>query len=184
MALVVVLFASGFALPWARPAQDSKTEGKRAISCRPELSRELVERLKKGMDKLTEAVVLAMLGPPDLVEINTEPGVVADIDMRWEDYAEITIDFKIEGKSAGMEKAVRIVGRFSENLKQKSFNMENFRKLKPGMSHPEVGQILGGLGQRNLSDPGKDIWRWEWKTFRKVGVSFSNGKVSGVFWNL
>ena len=184
MAFMLVLVAYGFALPWARPAQDSKTEQMGVVSRRPELSRELVERLKKGMDKLTEAEVLALLGPPDSVNINTNPSAVADIEMRWDDHAEITIDFKIEGKSAGMEKAVRIVGRFSENLKQKSFSMENFRKLKPGMSHPEVGQILGGLGQRNLSDAGKGIWRWEWKTFWKVGVSFSKGKVSGVFWNL
>jgi hypothetical protein len=184
MAPVLVLVAYGFALPWAQPAQDSKTEEKAATSRRPELTAELVERLKKGMHKLTEAEVLAMLGHPDSVEIFTDPGVVADIEMRWEDHTEITIDFKIEGKSAGMEKAVRIVGRFSENLKEKSFNMENFRKLKPGMSHPEVGQILGGLGQRNFPDPGEGIWRWEWKSFRKVGVSFWNGKVSGVFWHL
>jgi hypothetical protein len=184
MALVLVLFACGFALPWVRPAQDSKTEEKGATSRRPELSHELVERLKKGMDKLTEAEVLALLGPPDSVNINTNPSAVADIEMRWDDHAEITIDFKIEGKSAGMEKAVRIVGRFSENFKQKSFNMENFRKLKPGMSHPEVAQILGTLGQRNSPDPGEGIWRWEWKHFRKVGVSFWKGKVSGVFWNL
>ena len=184
MAPVLVLVACGFALPWARPAQDSKIEGKGATSRRPDLTAELVERLKKGMDKLTEAEVLAMLGQPDSVQINTTPGVVADIEMRWEDHAEITIDFKDVSKTAGTEKAVRILGRFSENFKQKAFNMENFRKLKPGMSHPEVGQILGTLGERVSLDTGKGVMRYEWKQFRKVGVSFWKGKVSGVFWNL
>jgi len=145
MAFMLVLVAYGFALPWARPAQDSKTEGKGAISRRPELSADLVERLKKGRDKLTEAEVLAMLGRPDSVAINTNPSVVAHIEMTWEDHREITIDFKDDGK-----KAVRIVGRFSENLKQKAFNMEHFRKLKPGMSHIDVFQILGTLERFTL----------------------------------
>jgi hypothetical protein len=184
MALVLVLFACGFALPWARPAQDSKTELKGVVSRRPELTAELVERLKKGMDKLTEAEVIALLGQPDSVQINTTPGVVADIEMTWEDHAEITIDFKDVGKIAGPEKAVRIVGRFSENFKQKAFNMENFRKLKPGMSHIDVFKILGTLGERVSLDTGKGIMRYEWKQFRKVGVSFWKGKVSGVFWDL
>ena len=184
MAPVLVLVACGFALPWARPAQDSKTELKGVVSRRPELTAELVERLKKGMDKLTEAEVIALLGQPDSVQINTTPGVVADIEMTWEDHAEITIDFKDVGKIAGPEKAVRIVGRFSENFKQKAFNMENFRKLKPGMSHIDVFKILGTLGERVSLDTGKGVMRYEWKQFRKVGVSFWKGKVSGVFWNL
>jgi len=184
MAPVLVLVACGFALPWARPAQDSKTELKGVVSRRPELTAELVERLKKGMDKLTEAEVIALLGQPDSVQINTTPGVVADIEMTWEDHAEITIDFKDVGKIAGPEKAVRIVGRFSENFKQKAFNMENFRKLKPGMSHIDVFKILGTLGERVSLDTGKGVMRYEWKQFRKVGVSFWKGKVSGVFWDL
>jgi hypothetical protein len=184
MALGLVLFACGFALPWARPAQDSKTELKGATNRRPELTAELVERLKKGMDKLTEAEVLTLLGQPDSVQINTTPGVVADIEKRWEDHAEITIDFKDISKTEGTEKAVRILGRFTENFKQKAFNMENFRKLKPGMSLIDVFRILGTLGERVSLDTGKGVMRCEWKQFRKVGVSFWKGKVSGVDWNL
>ena len=171
-------FGCGLALPLPLPAQDSKTDGKSAVRGRPEISNELIERLKKGRKKLTEAQVIAMLGHPDSVEINTNPSLVADIRMTWEDRAEITIDLKDEMK------AVRIVGRFSENLKLKDINMENFRKLKPGMSHREVEKLLGSSGTRVSPDPGEGILRWEWKRFRRVTVSFSDGKVSGVAWNL
>ena len=178
MSLLIVLFGCGLALPLPLPAQDTKTDGKSAVRGRPEISNELIERLKKGRKKLTEAQVIAMLGHPDSVQINTNPSLVADIRMTWEDRAEITIDLKDEMK------AVRIVGRFSENLKLKEINMENFRKLKPGMSHREVEKLLGSSGTRVSPDPGEGILRWEWKRFRRVTVSFSDGKVSGVSWNL
>jgi hypothetical protein len=175
---LVLVFTCGFVLPLALRAQDSKTEGKSGSGRWPEHSDELVERLKKGRDKLTEAQVSAMLGHPDSVEFNTNPSVVANIRRPWEDHAAITIDFKDEMK------AVRIVGRFSENLKLQDVNMENFRKLKPAMSHPEVEKLLGSAGKRVLPDPGEGILRWEWQRFRRVNVTFSEGKVSGVAWNL
>jgi hypothetical protein len=182
VAVLGSLFAWGFCFFLASGAADPRTTAKGAGARRPALSNEVVERLrksvgfKKGTKKLSEADVIGMLRNPDWVENITNPGVVADIEMGWEEVTSITIDFK---EANG--KAIKIKGRFSENLKSKTINLATLRKLKPGISAEEAGKIMGSLGK--ISEPAIGIKRHEWISYRKVSVSFENGKVTGVGWD-
>jgi hypothetical protein len=126
-------------------------------------------KVKDGKGKLTEADVVAVLGPATRF---AKPGDVdVDLEMIWEEKARIRIKFK-DGKASDFE------GQFSEHLKSKAINLESFKKLKKGMSAKEVEKLIGPANE--FSSPGGGIQYRTWEKFNLITVQFKEGKVSGA----
>jgi hypothetical protein len=60
------------------------------------------------------------------------------------------------------------------------FDWDNARKLKPGMTQPEVTQLMGSPYSVRTA-PGKTIWVWSWATgfgdHKAMSVSFVDEKL-------
>jgi len=109
--------------------------------------------------------------------------------MIWEDVSRIRVEFD-KGK------ATFLWGQFAKQIPSKTLNLENFRKLREGLTVQEVKAILGpdfedysgttyirgGVGPfDDLTVPmGKTFIVWQ--KVRRIMVQLSDGKVSGYTW--
>jgi len=152
--------------PKGRPV--TKADRGKSGGAQSKLTAKNFEKVKSGKGKLTEAEVVAILGPATRV---AKPGDVdVDLEMIWEEKARIWIKFKDD-------KARDLEGQFSEHLKSKTINLESFKKLKKGMSEKEVEKVIGPANEG--SSPGTGITYRTWEKFNLVKVQFKGGKVSG-----
>jgi hypothetical protein len=159
---LAIMFAGLFAFGLADDPK-GKPDGARS-----KLTAGNLEKIKSGKGKLTEAGVVAILGPASRVAV---PGNVdVDLEMIWEEKALIRIKFK-DGKASDLE------GQFSEHLKSKTINLERFKKLKRGMTEKEAEKVLGPANAG--SSPERGIRYRTWEKFNLVKVQFKGGKVSG-----
>jgi hypothetical protein len=127
-----------------------------------------VEKIKNGKGKMTEAEVVAILGPASRVAV--PENVDVELEMIWEEKAQIRIKFK-KGKASDLE------GQFSEHLRSKTINLERFKKLKKGITEKEAEKVLGPANVG--SSPERGIRYLTWEKFNLVKVQFKGGKVSG-----
>jgi hypothetical protein len=153
--------------PKGEPAGKS-ARGKPA-SVPTKLTADNFAKVKNGKGKLTEADVVAILGPAN--RFAKRGDVDVDLEMIWEEKARIRIKFK-DGKASDFE------GQFSEHLKSKTINLESFKKLKKGMSEKEVEKVIGPANEG--SSPRTGITYRTWEKFNLVKVQFKGGRVSGA----
>jgi hypothetical protein len=129
--------------------------------------------------------VLAILGRPDRYSI--EAGGV--LEMVWEDVNRVRIEFE-------HDKAEYLWGEFSPRLASKTVSLDQFRKLRKGMT-AEQAQAVFGVSSEKYSGPHsahgnvdaiEDLTVREgatlyvWQELRRLAVQFTDGKVSGHFW--
>jgi hypothetical protein len=159
--LALSILLSGLSAFDARSADDPK-------GTRSRLTAGNVEKIKSGKGKMTEAEVVAILGPASRVAVPANVDV--DLEMIWEEKALIRVKFK-EGKASDLE------GQFSEHLRSKTINLESFKKLKRGMTEKDVDKVLGAANAG--SSPERGVQYRTWEKFNLVKVQFKGGKVSG-----
>ena len=100
----------------------------------PSTVADLKTKLKAGTFKLTEADVLKLLGRPAGVKLPGDAG--SELRMHWEYATYVFATFK-DGKLS------EVTGAFSENLPVERVSLANFKRLRVGMTEPEVVDILG-----------------------------------------
>ncbi len=124
------------------------------------------ENIKMGM---TEAEVLAVLGPPHHIR---ERAVEGGRGLVWEDRNGISVRYE-DGK------AVRIEGRFNKHVHSRSVNEANYKALETGMTRAEVEKVLAGYPATFGHGEGKvdDV---EYAHFRLIMVQIKDGKVIGL----
>jgi hypothetical protein len=143
-----------------------------APSPRPGLRQEHFDWIEKGRGKLTEADVLAKLGPPDEICLAEPPFIIPDVKKTWQDINRIEIDFK-DGK------ATRIVGRFSPVSPAADLNEEVLRRIKSGMTVAQVERALLLAPREKLNRQDKSV-RYVWHQERRLSATFDKGKVVGI----
>src|SRR5262249_19236649 len=134
---------------------------------RSRLTADNFAKVKAGSGKLTEAEVVALLGPASRVRLPAD-GVV---EMAWEEVTAIRVEF------AG-GKASELTGRVSEHLPSKTLNLGNLKRLKRGMTEKEVRAVLGPPGEGGSVRGTEAIYR-TWQKYNRITVQFRDGKVSG-----
>jgi hypothetical protein len=104
---------------------------------------ELEKKLQAGIFKVTEADVLKLLGRPAALERPGDAG--SDLKMRWEYATHIFATFK-DGKLR------EVTGSFSEQLPVERITLEHFKRLRVGMTEPQVVEMLGKSNSTNKVD--------------------------------
>jgi hypothetical protein len=160
---VVVVGAVPLGLLDSTRAGDKPTPVKQRAAALAKADAEWVE---KGDGKLTEADLVARLGPAD--ELKSPGGAVADYAMVWRDRTMIRVKFE-------KDKVVEYSGSFSDRLPHKRVTPQSLKKLKQGMSESEVEEILSVREQRE-----KDYHYWG--DHRTLIVYVKDGKVAGYQW--
>jgi len=168
--LLIALSAFGSGSPdGPKGKPDTKADREKSGGVQSKLTAKNFEKVKSGKGKLTEAEVVAILGPATRV---AKPGDVdVDLEMIWEEKARIWIKFK-DDKASDLE------GQFSEHLESKAINLENFKKLKKGMSEKEVEKVIGPANEGSSPENGINYRTWEKLNYIKVQFN-KDGKVSG-----
>jgi outer membrane protein assembly factor BamE (lipoprotein component of BamABCDE complex) len=126
------------------------------------------ENYKKISAGMSEAQVLAVFGPPQVVRDRT-PGLKGLV---WEDRNEIRIRYR-DGKAVALE------GRFSKHIKSRSVNEAHYKALKEGMTRAEIETILAGFPcQFGTFEDGFDVVKYV--HFREIEIQIRDGKVTGL----
>ncbi len=126
------------------------------------------ENYKKIGAGMSEAQVLAVFGPPQVVR-DRGPGLKG---LAWEDRNEIRVRYQDD-------KAVALEGRFSRHVKSRSVNEAHYKTLKEGMTRAEIEKILGGFpGKFSTFEDGFDVVKYV--HFREIEVQIRDGKVTGL----
>ncbi len=176
--------ASGTGAP-LRIAAAVPPRGDKRAGAASAVTEENYNRIKAHKGTWTEADVLALLGRPDRYSVQAD-GV---LEMVWEDVNRIRVEF--EGG-----KAAFLWGDFSAKLPSKIVSLDNFRKLRRGMSEAEAEAVFGVPGEKYSGphsalgnvDPIEDLTVREgatlyvWQKLRRLAVQFTDGKVSGHIW--
>jgi hypothetical protein len=167
--LLIVLSAFGSGSPDGPKGKPvTKADHDQSGGAQSKLTAKNFEKVKSGKGKLTEAEVVAILGPA--TRVAKPEDVDVDLEMIWEEKARIWIKFK-DDKARGLQ------GQFSEHLKSKTINLESFKKLKKGMSEKEVEKVIGPANEG--SSPGDGVTYRTWEKLNHIKVQFKDGKVSG-----
>lgn len=126
------------------------------------------ENFKKITAGMSEAQVLAVLGPPQQVR-DRSSGVKGLV---WEERNKIRVRYR-DGKAATIE------GKFSPHIRSRSVNEANYKALKQGMTRPEVEKAIAGFpGLFSTFEDGFDVV--DYVHFREIEVQVRAGKVTGV----
>jgi len=159
------------ALPWLYAGE--RRDGPKsspAAKTQPFTVAELVEKLRAGIFKLTEADVLKLLGRPSGLKRPGDAG--SDLRMRWEHATAISAIFK-EGKLS------EVTGSFSEHLPVERITLDNFKRLRVGMTEAQVVEMLGKSNSMNKD--GTTVTRaWGrtaalWVSMNEKGLAFNPG---------
>jgi hypothetical protein len=131
---------------------------------------ELNEKLKAGIFKLTEADVVKLLGRPAWM---TRPGDAdSELRMHWKYGTYIFATFK-DGKLS------EVTGSFSEQLPVERITLENFKRLRVGMTEPQVVEMLGQSNSTTKVDAtGTRAWGRTgriWVSINGKGLAFNPG---------
>jgi hypothetical protein len=133
--------------------------------------------IAKGEGKLTEADVLARLGPADRVEIPLDPNAKArapeEITMVWEEASWIGIIF-------WGPRARRVEGHFSAHVDTRTITLDHLRRLRPGMTRKAIEQMLGAPSEDR--DMLKEFRRCDWVKGVELAAHFRYGKLVGHHW--
>jgi len=140
----------------------------------PKLTKELGEKVRSGIDKLTAQDVLKLV--PGSVAISSNKGgfVDADLILTWEEATKFDVVL-INGKVAS------ISATFNDAFASKSLTLEKFNQLKEGMTQDEVEQVLGKPnGVSSTTDNMKaTVTKCGWFQGRKLVAYVKDGKVNG-----
>ena len=163
-----VMFAAALTLV----VYESTAFGQTGDATLSRVNEELGKRFRDGTGKLTAAEVLKLLP----VAYTLEPGTGETSTLTCAETIEFVVEFtdgKLSFRSATFHPAVE-----SKNL-----TLENFHKLKIGMTEAEVEKLLGTQNRSGRDIPSKDenqeSMRWRWVHGREVVVYLTEGKVSG-----
>jgi hypothetical protein len=141
------------------------------------LTAEIGDRVRKGVNRLTEDDVLKLVPGPFTIEM----GETGDVDyvLTWEEVRRIRVVFS-EGK------VISVTASFSDAVASKSLSLANFKKITKGTALRDVETILGGadftgdFSQRVSRDAsGKSVFICEWTAGRIIRADIKGGKVSG-----
>jgi len=148
---------------------DDKPNPQKADKPQSKINDENVKKIKQGIGKLTEADVVALLGP------STGKGRPFDgfTSRIWEEKTHITATLK-DGK------AIDVKSEFLPHLKSKTITEDNFKKLKKGMDEAELKRILGPPNRARTDREGSSTLSWE--KINALLVQFKEGKVTGYEW--
>jgi hypothetical protein len=178
----VVSFVSAFLfLYWAAPSTGQPVSNKVAPSG---ITEENYKKIEASKGKWSQGDVIGLLGRPDRFRI-VGNGI---LEMVWEDVNRVSVEF-IKGK------AEFLWGQFSEKLPAKTVTLENFKKLRSGMTVEDVKNIMGAkfdkyqgaMYVRGIA-PFDDLTvrdgatLYVWQKLRCIRVQFQDGKVSGYTW--
>ena len=131
---------------------------------------DLKAKLTAGTLKLKEDEVVKLVGRP--AEVKRPGDVGSELQLRWEYATYIYANFK-DGKLS------EVTGAFSENLPVEKVSLANFKRLRVGMSDPEVVNILGeGNGIAKVGATAIRSWGETarlWVSFNAKGFAFGAG---------
>lgn len=178
-----IIFA--FAVLYAVTAFKAEPVDPKASDSTSVVTKENHKKIRDKKGKWSEADVLALLGRPDRFSIL--PGGI--LEMVWEDVNRVRVEV-VKGK------AEYLWGEFSQKNPSKSISLENFRKLRTGMTPKELEGVMGAkfeehegpeVAHGNL-DAIPDLTvaagstLYVWQTLKRLSVQFAEGKVSGDGW--
>jgi hypothetical protein len=145
-----------------------------AAGAEPRVTRELGEKVRAGIGKLTEDDVLRLVPGPVKVVAGPEAGE-ADRVLRWEEATSVEVVL-IGGK------VVSATADFNDTVVSKTLTLARFRQVKAGMTQAELEKVLGGptSSESNYKDDaGQPVTTWRWSQGRRVFASIKDGKVTG-----
>jgi hypothetical protein len=169
LALAFAVFA--LAVPWlyAGEYEDDAKNSPRGKTT-PLTVAELAEKLKAGIFKLAEADLVTLLGRPSGLKRPGDAG--SDLQMRWEYATAISAIFK-DGKLS------EVTGSFSEHLPVERITVDNFKRLRVGMTEGQVVELLGK--SHSMHNDGATVTRaWGrtgalWVSINEKGLAFNPG---------
>jgi hypothetical protein len=146
-----------------------------AISCaqgaEPKLTKELLEKIRAGADKLTEDDVLKLVpGPVDVAAA----GDPTEWRLIWEEAISINV-LLIDGKVFSAN------AHFDDTVTSKTLTRDAFKRIKTGMKREEVEMSLGRPNsESSLVDNMRQLHtNCRWSQGRRLFVQIKDGKVIG-----
>ena len=138
------------------------------------ITKENYDRIAARKATITEADVIAILGPPTL--IRRDGASNPDYNIVWEHRTLIEMQIK-NGR------VHKIAGAFSPYVASQVATPDNFKKVSIGMSEEDVREILGAPGAADCvlhpSFTGDgDVLGWG--DVRLISLDFKNGKVANM----
>jgi hypothetical protein len=141
------------------------------------LTPEVYERVRKGVDRLTEDEVVKLVPGAFTVKMSKVGG--DEYYLIWEEVRRIEVEFS-DGK------VVSATGTFSDAVASETLTLASFRKIAPRMAREEVRKLVEGSTRRGrfasrttLDAEGKEIRVCEWTQGRKIRVQIRGGKLVG-----
>ena len=175
---VSVVFVFLF-LSWAASSTGQPLSNKVVAS---RVTEENYKKIEASKGKWSEEDVIGLLGRPDRFRMQGK-GI---LEMVWEDVNRVRVEF-IKGK------AEFFWGEFSQKLPSKTVTLENFKKLRSGMTVEDVKKVFGadfdkyqgamyvrgGVGPFDDLTVRENTTLYVWQKLMRITVQITSGKVSG-----